>query len=142
MRKSLPALADLVIAATTVLPALGSSEPGPPLALSFSFVPEATTPRAASGQDTETPPATPPAVQARKGRAAFEMVTLMAYSQTRYLAELCEVHRGLAIPSQLEGPAKALLQLQGLEVRLQRLQPELDPFVRRRALTSSGGRTA
>lgn len=82
-RKSLAALVGLALAAAAVLPVQGSSESISPLSLSFSYAPDESRLRAASGEDEEKP-APPPAVRASGGRAAFEIGILMAYSQARY----------------------------------------------------------
>jgi hypothetical protein len=82
-RKYLAALAGFALAAAAVLPAQGSSESISPLSLSFSYTPDESRLRAASGEDEEKP-APPPAVRASEGRAAFEIGILMAYSQARY----------------------------------------------------------
>jgi hypothetical protein len=84
MRKALSVLAGLSLAMTAVLPARGSSEPGPLLALSFSYAPDGNRSQAASGEDKKKPATPTPTVQANGGRAFFEIGILMAYSQTRY----------------------------------------------------------
>jgi hypothetical protein len=84
MRKALSALIGLALAVTAVLPARGVSEPGPPLALSFSYASDGSRSQAASGEDKKKPAPPPPAVRANTGRALFEIGILMAYSQTRY----------------------------------------------------------
>ncbi len=84
MRKPLFLLAGLALASAVVLPAYASSESRPPLAMSFSYAPEANRFLVVSGEDKETPAVPPPAVRANPGRALFEMGTLMAYSQARY----------------------------------------------------------
>ncbi len=83
MRKVLSTLLGFLIAAAAVLPAHASSEPGPPLALSFSYAPDAS--RLATAVEHEMEPVAPlPLLKVNKGRALFEIGTLMAYSQARY----------------------------------------------------------
>ncbi len=84
MRKVLSTLLGFVIAGAAVLPARGSSEPGPPLSMSFAYTPETTRSRAAPGKDEGKPAVPPPAVRANPGRALFEIGILMTYSQSRY----------------------------------------------------------
>jgi len=81
-RLALSALVGLALAVTAILPARGSSEPGPPLALSFSYAQDGNRAREASGEDKQKP--APPAVRANSGRGLFEIGILMAYNQTRY----------------------------------------------------------
>ena len=84
MRKALSALVGLALAVTAVLPARGSSEPGRPLALSFSYAPDGNRSRTAYGVDEGKQAAPPPAIRPNGGRGLFEIGILLAYSQTRY----------------------------------------------------------
>jgi hypothetical protein len=84
MKKALSALLGFALGLTAVLPARGSSEPGLPLAMSFSYRPDGARVPAASGKDEGKPAAPTPAVRANPGRALFEIGILMAYNQTRY----------------------------------------------------------
>ncbi len=84
MRRSLSALIGLALALTSALPARGSTLPGPPLALSFSYTGGANLSGAALAEGEETPAAPRSEIRTNGVRGLFEIGTLMAYSQTRY----------------------------------------------------------
>ena len=78
------AVAGGMLAAAVALPVRASSEPAPPLLLTFSYPQSA--PPVQEAPVAEDKPALPaaPGIEPNTGRALFEMGVLMTYSQARY----------------------------------------------------------